>query len=180
MHGRVVVAHLDWGRQRLGQVAWARLHEGLPSALARWLDAGIDPHAWYPFADCVALDRAIAAALPEPPRQSWRAMGRHSASMNLLMDGAPHIADPHEVLRRDTMLQGNWVDFGHARYQPLGPNGGRIDLVEWSCYADAFCVSAEGFFERAIGIYGAAGPRVTQSACLCRGDETCRFEIEWE
>lgn len=180
LRGRVLTSHLDWARQRLGEAGYNVMLRELAPELRAVVGEQFDPLSWQPFAICVAIDKAIAARVEASPSRTYRHLGRHSASLNLGQDGAPHMADPHEFMRRDALLQGNWVDFGRADYQPLGPKAGRLDLLEWTCFSEPFCVSAEGFFERALGIYGAMHPRVSQSRCLCRGDDICRFELEWD
>jgi hypothetical protein len=178
VRGSVLLAHLQWAHRHLGDTVAESICRRIDPEFARAIIRGVDDAAWYPFRALAEVDRAIADIDDRDAERVWRRLG-FASSRTTLGGKRSKASTPHEFLERDALLQGNTIDFGGARYEAIADTAGRLTLTEWSCYTRSFCVSAEGYFEASVHQYGGTRPHVHQSACLCLGDETCVFEIDW-
>lgn len=178
--GTMVSAHLDWGRQRAPDLD-ARLASALGPEERRLVETPILATDWVPLRALVAIDRAIAAAAGGDPEAAWRAMGRHSALVNLSGAYKGFAADePHKFFERQARLHGRFQDFGRAGYERVGERAGRIRLEDYAEYSPVYCASAGGFYCGALETMHVPGPiRAVESACTCAGDTACVFDLSW-
>jgi hypothetical protein len=172
--GKMLAAHMNWLRERLGPGAtllplWAALPEGTRERL----QAPIDPNAWYSFADVVHLDRAIMSITGNG---TLAALGRYSADKNIpvyAIDG-----DAHRFLSLHAVLHSSFQNFGKAVYRS-GDDCGRIEITGYTAYSPVFCASAPAFFHRVLERFGYIDIEVRERECHCRGDARCVFELKW-
>jgi len=178
--GTMLEAHLRWAADRITDSANA-LAAHLSPEHAAVLKGPILPIHWIPLGTVVAIDRAIAAAVARPPDEVFRELGRHSAKLNLEGVYKSYTSeDPHAFFEKQALLHPRFCNFGRAEYERMGPRSGRISLVDMPEYSPAFCVSGLGYYEAALALMNpAATVRVSESACVCRGDAACVIYVSW-
>ena len=178
--GTMVVAHLEWARQRMPDLAKSivpRLDAGQQALVTGTVLAT----EWVPLKALVALDRAIAAALGGDADGVWRDMGRHSACVNLAGVYKSYVAgEPHRFFEKQARLHERFQSFGRASYERTAERAGRIRLDDYTDYSPVYCASAVGFYQGALETMHVPGPiRVAESECTCAGDAACVFDLGW-
>lgn len=178
--GTMLEAHLEWAGARIPDLP-NTLAPLLPPETAALLRRRVLPIHWIPLHALVAIDRAIARAVGQPPDEVFREMGRHSARFNL--EGVYKHArneDPHVFLEKQALLHTRFCNFGKAVYEKTGPRSGRIVLSDSVEFSPAFCVSGLGYYEAALELMQPDGTvRVVQRACVCKGDPACIIDLMW-
>jgi predicted hydrocarbon binding protein len=173
-------AHLSWATNRFGP-GWEPVRERLsPQALAL-LSRSILATDWIPFSLLVEIDRALAAAAGGDPEETWLALGRHSAALNLTGVYKSFISgEPHRFFERMTVLHHQFQTFGRSVYEKLGESSGRIRIENSTAFSTVYCVSGRGYYEEALRLLRAPGPvSVRETACSVSGDPACVFELSW-
>ena len=179
--GTMLRAHMSWASSRFGPdlepVRRAFSSTSSPAFLTRL----VLPTDWIPFSDLVALDRAIAAAAGGDPEETWLALGRHSAALNLTGVYKGFISgEPHRFFERMTVLHHQFQTFGRSVYEKLGESSGRIRIENSTAYSQVYCISGRGYYEEALRLLRAPGPiSVRETACSVSGDPACVFELSW-
>jgi hypothetical protein len=178
--GTMLEAHLHWAADRITDSVTA-LSAHLSPEQADVIKGRILPINWIPLSTVVAIDRAIAAAVARPADEVFRELGRHSAKLNLEGVYKNYTSeDPHEFFEKQALLHPRFCNFGRAEYERTGPRSGRISLVDITEYSPAFCVSGLGYYEAALALMLPSAPvRVSESACVCRGDAACVIYLSW-
>jgi predicted hydrocarbon binding protein len=178
--GTMLRAHLSWATNRFGP-GWEPVRERLsPPALAL-LSRSILATDWIPFALLVEIDRALAAAAGGDPEETWLALGRHSAALNLTGVYKSFISgEPHRFFERMAVLHHQFQTFGRSVYEKLGESSGRIRIENSTAYSQVYCISGRGYYEEALRLLRAPGPiSVRETACSVSGDPACVFELSW-
>lgn len=177
--GGILRSHLEYADAQLpgGREA---LRAGVPADVAPLLDGAILANIWYPFHALVAVDHAILAIKGGDERAAAIDLGRESARLNLGTSYRVYRRDePHAFFESAARIHRQYLDFGREEYEHVGDTRCRLSLFEAPCYAKVFCWSALGYYEEAVRLQGGRSPQVTESACVCDGDDACRFEISW-
>ena len=119
--GTMLRAHLSWATNRFGNDL-EPVTPGIPPPSPDLpLAKLVLPTDWIPFSDLIALDRAIAAAAGGDPEETWLALGRHSAALNLTGVYKSFISgEPHRFFERMTVLHHQFQTFGRSVYERLG------------------------------------------------------------
>ena len=126
--GTMLRAHLSWAANRFGPGS-NRSARALPAALLALLSRMVLPTDWIPFSALIELDRAIAAAAGGDPEETWLALGRHSAALNLTGVYKSFISgEPHRFFDRMAVLHHQFQTFGRSVYERLGESSGRIRI----------------------------------------------------
>ena len=178
--GTMLRAHLSWATNRFGP-GWEPVRERLsPQALAL-LSRSILATDWIPFSLLVEIDRALAASAGGDPEETWLALGRHSAALNLTGVYKSFISgEPHRFFERMTVLHHQFQTFGRSVYEKLGESSGRIRIENSTAYSQVYCISGRGYYEEALRLLRAPGPiSVRETACSVSGDPACVFELSW-
>ncbi|MFN7986049.1 MAG: hypothetical protein U0529_01150 [Thermoanaerobaculia bacterium] len=178
--GTMIRAHVSWAANRFGPGLEA-VNERLSAPVLALLSRPILPTAWVPFSFLIELDRAIADAAGGDPAETWLALGRHSAALNLTGVYKSFISgEPHRFFERMTVLHHQFQTFGRSVYERLGERKGRIRLENPSACSPVYCISGRGYYEEALRLLQAPGPIVVvESACATAGAPSCTFELSW-
>ena len=178
--GTMIRAHLSWAASRFG-AGIESVNERLSPPVRALLSRPVLPTAWVPFSILVELDRAIAEAAGGAPTETWLALGRHSAALNLTGVYKSFISgEPHRFFERMTVLHHQFQTFGRSAYERLGERTGRIRIENPSSFSPVYCISGRGYYEEALRLLQAPGPiEVVESACATAGAATCTFELSW-
>ena len=178
--GTMIRAHVSWAANRFGPGLEA-VNERLSAPVLALLSRPILPTAWVPFSFLIELDRAIADAAGGDPAETWLALGRHSAALNLTGVYKSFISgEPHRFFERMTVLHHQFQTFGRSVYERVGERKGRIRLENPSACSPVYCISGRGYYEEALRLLQAPGPIVVvESACATKGAPSCTFELSW-
>lgn len=181
IRGKMIAAHLSWLRERLNPASPASaalepFWKLVPDATRERLMNKVDPAAWYPFADVVAVDRAIVTVAGDGPAV-LAALGRHVAEKNIptyAIEG-----DAHRFLALHAVLHSSYLNFGKASYRP-SENGGRYEITGYTAFSPIFCASSPAFFHRVMERFGYTGVEVRETECHCRDYDRCLLEFRWK
>jgi hypothetical protein len=182
VRGGILDSHLRWLRERDGEAALDALRAHVSPETARVLRGPILPISWYPFRALVEIDRAVVvvAGLPDE-RGAITELGRDSARRNLSGSFKSYARpNPHDFFAGVARMHRQYQDFGRAEYEHRGPTACRVSMLAYPCYSKVFCWSAAGYYEQAAALQGGRRGAVTESACVCEGDEACRFDVSWK
>jgi hypothetical protein len=178
--GTMLRAHLSWAEKRFGP-GYEPVRQRLSEPVVALLSRMVLPTDWIPFSAILELDRAIAAAAGGDPEETWLALGRHSAALNLTGVYRSFISgEPHRFFERMTVLHHQFQSFGRSVYEKLGESAGRIRIESPTACSPVYCISGRGYYEEALRLLHAPGPvLVRESACATRGAPSCVFELSW-
>jgi hypothetical protein len=171
-----VRAHIDWVRDHRDRTEVIEFFEAIPRTIRTVLGA-----SWYPFRDVIELDRVIVDRFGHGEIPFLQELGAYSARQSL--SGVYRFlqrSGVHEFFRRSALMHGQYQDFGTADYEELGGGAGRMIHRHYTSYSPLYCASAIGFYRHCIRLHGGMNVAVRESACQCRGEESCTFELEWE
>lgn len=178
--GAMVRAHLQFVREQLGEPALAHTIGALPSVVAAEVQ-GLLASTWCTFESLIVLDRTIARIAGRDEREMARELGRYSAHVNLsTIYRAFHRDDIHEFFRHSAALHRQFQDFGSCEYDRVDATHGRITVRDAVCFSPSYCSGEVGYLEQVIATHGGTASNVTESACLCAGDDRCTFELRWQ
>jgi hypothetical protein len=179
--GGLLRSHLQWAAERQPPLKLEAICERVSAESARVLRAPILTLGWYPFRTVIETDRAIAAlAGGMDLKESVIALGRYSARINLTTNYRVYNrSQPHEFFLSAAQLHSHFLDFGRAEYTRTGPTACRLSMRDYPCFSEVFCWSARGYYEEATLLQGGRTPKVIEATCMCRGEESCDFEIRW-
>ena len=178
--GTMLRAHLSWAANRFGP-GFEVVKQGLSAPALAVLSRPVLPTDWVPVSVLFELDRAIAAAAGGDPAETWLALGRHSAALNLTGVYKGFISgEPHRFFERMTVLHHQFQTFGRSVYERLGDSSGRVRIESPTVYSPVYCISGRGYYEEALRLLHAPGPvLVRDSACAASGAASCVFELSW-
>ncbi len=178
--GTMLRAHLSWAANHFGPGLEA-VKQGLSAPALALVSRPVLPTDWVPFSALIELDRAIAAAAGGNPEDTWLALGRHSAALNLTGVYKGFInGEPHRFFERMTVLHHQFQTFGRSTYERLGDSSGRVRIENTSAFSPGYCTSGRGYYQEALRLLQAPGPIVVRhSACVVDGAPACVFELSW-
>ncbi|RME25870.1 MAG: hypothetical protein D6806_07140 [Deltaproteobacteria bacterium] len=178
--GAILLAHLDWARQNIGSDAVELIAERIPGELSPQLTEGVLASQWIPFSLLIETDRAIAALCGKTQSATFRLLGRHSAKLNLTTTYRAFLrTDIEKFLKHEALQRKQFVDFGEATVEKKEDRHFAITISRTRTFSPVFCESAVGYYEAACELLGARDVIVRHTACLCRGEDTCVFDIVW-
>ncbi len=179
--GGMLAAHLEWVAASRGQGAIQELAPFVSRPTAAVLARPVLAISWYPFRAVVETDRAIAQLVRGELPEVAKALGRHSARVNL--GGSYRFfnrPDPHLFFEKSTRVHDQFLDFGREHYERVSSTEGRITLSDYTCRSKVFCWSALGYYERAVTLQGGETLEVTEVQCANEDAESCVFSIRWK
>ncbi len=178
--GTMLRAHLGWASNRFGP-GLDPLRPLLTPPVLAYLSRPVLPTDWIPFSALLELDRAIASAIGGDPSETWLALGRHSAALNLTGVYKSFISgEPHRFFERMTVLHHQFQTFGKSVYERTAERSGQIRIENPSACSTIYCTSGRGYYEEALRLLHAPGPiRVVDAACAAGGASSCVFELSW-
>lgn len=157
------------------QEVLSALPEEDQQSLRRLLDLG-----WYPIG---IFDRLLAAIVQVAGRGDLDVldrMGRESA--NYQAENAYRVyfrgRDPRALL--EAMVPMHSQINKPARMELVERGERSLSLVVYGPPTTLLtCRLARSFYQRAMELAGGESARVTESACMARGQDHCRFDMEW-
>ena len=181
LKGGVLLSRLRWVAEFGVPGGLGALRAKLSPETGRIVCGPILPISSYPFRALVETDRAIAALLGADESGVAARLGRYSAWLNLTTSFKHYRGEgPHDIFAAAARMHRQYQDFGREEYARTGATACRMSLLDNRCYSKTYCWSAGGYFEQAARLHGGLEPSVSETACVCAGDEECRFEIAWK
>jgi len=177
--GAVIRAHIEWVRDYNSRADVIALFEEMPRALRQQIST-LAPGPWYPFATLIAVDRMIVERFGGGRLQFAGELGAYFARRTLaetrpfLLQGALH-----DFFGRAALLYREWYDFGSAEYVKSGSRSGCMLRRGYGAHSPMDCAATGGFHRECIRLHGYADAAVRESACRCRADGFCAFELSW-
>jgi predicted hydrocarbon binding protein len=177
--GTMLAAHLEWARERFGDLGKALT--GLSPEAARLVGGGTLSTDWVALAHLVEIDKAIASRAGGDPEETFLELGRHSARKNLSGVYRSFISsEPHRFFEKSSLLHDRFQSFGNAVYERTGERSGRMAMESYRVCAPSYCAAGRGYFEEALELLHAPGPiLVREVSCRCRGQERCVYDMAW-
>ena len=181
--GTLLLSRMKYLRGR-GTEEMERVLRRLGAADQQILRGMLLPSSWYS-ADMVArLETAIVALLSRGDRRElFLDLGRFSADANLGPTGVqrPYLRedDPHYVLRNVPRMYSAQHSDGVRTYEQLSPTGAIIRTVDGAERSEEDCLTALGWFRRAIALSGGRIVTVEETQCRVRGAPCCEYVCRW-
>ncbi|MEO6402216.1 MAG: hypothetical protein ABIP62_09410 [Vicinamibacteria bacterium] len=178
--GTMLQAHLEWlSKQVPDRIVALKPH--LPDDVFKLVSHGVLATSWITLKTLITVDRAIAKAARNETDQTFRELGRHSATSNLQGVYSGFVTEePHRFFDRQSRLHSRFQDFGRSLYEVVSPREGRLTLEDYLEYSPVFCLSAVGYYVGALETMKVPGPiDVRETKCVCSGDPACVFQIKF-
>src|SRR5262245_42220161 len=175
--GTMLQARVAWVREHLDHAAQERLRAALQPPDRSYLDRPPLATDWIPLDRLLSLDIAIATVAGGPAEDVYRALGHHSATMNLRgVYKAFAVEEPHRFFEQQALLHRRFQNFGTAQYERGGLQSGRLRIEGYAHPTPVFCASGRGYFEGALEMMRVPGPiQCSEVLCQCSGDPSCLF-----
>jgi len=179
--GTMLQARIAWVREHLDGPVQDRLRSAVDARYRDYLDRPPLATDWIPLEGLLSVDVAIASVAGGVAEDVYRALGRHSATMNLRgVYKAFAVDEPHRFFEQQALLHRRFQNFGTAHYERAGLQSGRLRIEGYANPAPVFCASGRGYFEGALEMMKVPGPiQCTEVLCQCSGDPSCLFDLSW-
>jgi uncharacterized protein (TIGR02265 family) len=181
--GSVLIARLEFVRERGGDAALNAVLARLPKADQDTLRNTLFSSSWYPLALNLRLDAAIADELSPNGRDAvFIDMGRKSASVNLagVHRAWVHENNPHFLLSMAPGIYRMYYQIGERTYEKTGEKSAVLRTYGAINVTASDCLTVAGWYIRAIEMCGGRNVRVKETHCRARGDGHCEYTCEWE
>ena len=135
--------------------------------------------AWCEFESLIELDRAIHDVFHARKPDILALAGAASAEYGIgKVYKALDSAELLKFLENEAMFHSQFQKFGNVDFEAT-PRGARMVYSNYPVYSPIYCATAIGFFMEAILRHGGQTPAVTQTRCMCQGQQTCTFDLTW-
>jgi hypothetical protein len=179
--GTMLHAHLAWARLKLDAAGIGRVREGVEPRFRDYVERPPLATDWVPLDALLQYDKSIAEAVGGRADEVYRALGHHSATINLQgVYKAFAVEEPHRFFEQQALLHRRFQNFGSAHYERAGLQAGRLRIEGYDNPAVVFCASGRGYFEGVLEMMKVPGPiQCTEVLCQCLGDPSCLFDLSW-
>lgn len=176
--GSLLSAHLECARDYGSRREFIEFFEEIPDSLRRQVSA-VAPGVWYPFSSLIALDRLIIERFGGGDILFAEEVGtylaqRSCAALSRFTDG------PHEFFSRAPFLHSDWYDFLSCEYIGTGRRSGTMLHRGYRAHSLIDCGIMAGFYREGVRLHGGSDVTIGESACRCRADAFCAFDISWK
>jgi uncharacterized protein (TIGR02265 family) len=179
--GSVLLARRAFVQRHFGKAAWDDVLVALPKEDQASLTGMLLNVGWFPFKLGERLDEAIVRVLGQGDEKVFERIGRASADENLngthrhlLVHG-----DPQGFLRQTPEIYKFYYDTGRRTYEPTGATSAVLTTYDADTFSQVDCLTVIGWHTRALEMCGARDVKVTEEKCRARGDDQCRYRVEW-
>ncbi len=177
--GTMLQVRIAWVRERFDRAALERLRSLVDTPYRGYIDRPPLATDWIPLEGLLNIDVAIASVAGGAAEEVYRALGHHSATMNLRgVYKAFAVEEPHKLFEQQALLHRRFQNLGTAHYERAGMQSGRMRIEGYANPAPVFCASGRGYFEGALEMMKVPGPiQCTEVLCQCSGDPSCLFDL---
>lgn len=178
--GNILRARIAFVKERFGEAAWDRVVRTLSADDQKQL-SGVVNVAWYPFDLGRRLDDVIVAVLSGGNTTVFEEMGRASARENLTTVHRSFLEprDPQTFMQKAPMIYCFYYDTGRRTWEATGPTSGVMTTHDADTHSIADCATVVGWHKEALAMIGAKNPVIVEEACRARGDDCCRYRVNW-
>lgn len=181
--GTLLIARMKYLRAQ-GLDATERVLRRLTQADQAALRGMLLPSSWYPVDLLLRLEMTIAALLAQGDRRKlFLDLGRFSAEVNLGPGGAqrPYLreGDPQFLLRNVPRMYSSQHSVGTRTYEQTSPHAAIVRTIDGEEPDAEDCLTAVGWFGRAIEISGGRAVTVDETQCRARGGACCEYVCRW-
>ena len=179
--GAVILARRAFVREEFGEDAWRRLLETMPEDDREQLDGFILTASWYPFALNERLDAAIVEQLGGGDTAIFEAIGSWSAKKNL---AGPHKTfltpgSPQRFMEMTDRIYDFYYDTGEREFEATSERSGVMTTYGAETFSQRDCLTVIGWYREALKMCGAREVQIVEEKCRSRGDDVCRYRINW-
>lgn len=177
--GATLRATFDWLASAVPADTVAALRAEWPRTAVPW--DGLDPTAEVPYADLLALwraiDRAVATAMPDWAERA----GAHSIASvgQQLYGGILRKRSPTEFLTQSVSLFRLFYQPGNMEVVTDEPGHAVLRLVGFDPADRLFCRRLTGGLGASLAVAGGEAPRVRHVRCTQEDDAFCEWELRW-
>ena len=164
-----------------------RAHELLPAHLHKYLgDERILPVAWYPEADMLEMNRALAKLMRQAMpggtlEQTFVHMGQQVSRIDLSGVYASMLRS-RPLRETADQLSAAWKQYHDTGSLDvsLEPKRARFELRDYGLPSRELCWIQRGWFLGYIELLGSSALDVTESQCRNRGAASCVWNAKWD
>ena len=181
--GTLLLARMKYLRSR-GSETEERVLRRLSAADQAVVRGTLYPSSWYSADLLLRLEMTIVALLASGDRpRLFLDMGRFSAETNLGLAGVqrPFLkeGDPHYLLSNAPAMYSAQHSAGRRTYERSGERGAIVRTFDGEEATAEDCLTAVGWFQRAIELSGGREARVVEAQCRARGAAHCEYRCTW-
>jgi predicted hydrocarbon binding protein len=183
--GMAFIARLDFIKTHFGEEKAEEVLATIPQVRALLSSSGnFYPSRLHEYDHYIAFNQAACDVLYKGNEKAFIEMGKESA------EGALRSVHKVFVMNRDvrSFLRSLPVIF-NAYYVDMGAATVEIDDKMNSAATSmhmprnphrSVCQVLRGYIHHGMELCGATGIELNETSCMCRGEETCKFEIRWD
>jgi hypothetical protein len=166
----------DWIIKEFGKERYEEFSKTLPEELAHRLE-NADPAGWYPVQDSRLLYEKMFDFFGTQHLESYVQYYANQALKGFLR-GLVAFMNPLGLARRSAALWGRFHSTGRIEVELLSRNHGTITLHDWN-HSPIHCHIHRLWYAELARIAGGKNVRVEETHCVHRGDEFCRWDIQF-
>ena len=179
--GSILESRLQFVAERFGPKAVDDVLSALPSSDQSILRRPLNGAGWYHFQTGQHLDDAIVKVIGKGDARLFEEMGAASAKQNLSGIQKFYLdpGNPQGFMLRAPLIYHVYYDKGWRDYKPTGPTSGVMTTYEAETYSAADCMTVMGWYKQALKMCGARKVDMVEDTCRARGDDFCRYLVNW-
>lgn len=179
--GSALASRILWVRLNHGEAGLDRLAGSVSDELRTVLSEGAVMSRWYPFEQFVELNQVIDGVFGKGDLGLIRTLGRHGADANLttIYRLFFKVGTVKWVMARAARLWGMHYDSGRLLVRQSPGKEVELTIDDFATPHRIHCLSVQGWGERSVELSGARDVALDELGCRARGDEACRFRLNW-
>ena len=137
---------------------------------------------WYPVAPVLHYHRALDRLFGKGDLALCVRAGRFSAgwSLNTVLKVFLRFRSPTWLIDRATRVWDRYHDTGRWVVTAPAPNRFIGELHDFAVRDESFCARLRGWLSGAVELTGGKNAVVTETKCVCRGQDHCVFSVSWD
>jgi len=179
--GSILESRLQFVKERFGVKAVEDVLSALPASDQAILRKPLNSAGWYHFQTGQRLDDAIVQVIGKGDARLFEEMGAASAQQNLTGIQKFYLdpGNPQGFMLRAPLIYHVYYDKGWRDYKATGPTSGEMTTYEAETYSAADCMTVMGWYKQALKMCGARNVDMVEDTCRARGDDCCRYLVNW-
>lgn len=179
--GSSIAARLRWLRLHHGEGGVDALSAKASPGLVEILAHGAKLASWYPIEHFVELCQAIDRHFGDGDLAMVKELGRYAAEANLttVFRLFFRVGTVNWTLSRASRLWRMHYNTGQLLVREFPDTEVELEIRDFAIPSRVHCLSVQGWAERAAELTGAREVVLREVDCRARGDERCRFRVDW-
>lgn len=163
-----------WIVEKFGGEKYADFCKILPASISDRLE-NADQAAWYPVEDSRLLYEKLFSFFGEEHLPDYVRFYVDKAISGFIR-GLVAFLKPLDLAKRSLALWKRFHSTGKPKIEMVSPTHGKITLADWN-HSPIHCKVHTLWFTELARIAGAKDIEVTETHCVHRGDEFCRWDV---